>query len=67
MPNALAWRKSTRSGQGCDCVEAAVAARSVLLRDSKNAAGPRIRLSPPQWRALLARLKQAPSGGEGRC
>lgn len=36
------WRKSSRSGQDSNCVELGVAG---AVRDSKNADGPRLRVS----------------------
>jgi len=55
------WRKSSASGQSA-CVEVALAddGRTVLLRDSKDADGPRLRLTPVEWAAFLAGVK----GGE---
>ncbi|HEV7628938.1 MAG TPA: DUF397 domain-containing protein [Streptomyces sp.] len=48
------WFKSSYSGsQGDDCVEVATLAESVHVRDSKDAAGPQLALSPAAWSALL--------------
>lgn len=47
---ALSWRKSTySSGSQGDCVEVAACPAAVHVRDSKNARGPRLALSPAAW------------------
>lgn len=50
---AGAWRKSSHSGGGNDCVEVALSAERVGVRDSKNPAGGTLSVSPRGWRALL--------------
>jgi hypothetical protein len=52
------WRKSSASGQSA-CVEVARSrdGHTVLLRDSKAADGPRLRLTPAAWRTFLAGAK----------
>ncbi|WP_307247470.1 DUF397 domain-containing protein [Catenuloplanes indicus] len=43
------WRKSTRSSTS-NCVEVAFTTNhTVLIRDSKDAAGPRLTVSPAAW------------------
>lgn len=56
----IAWRKGRASNTG-NCVEVAVAAGSVLIRDSMN---PRVVLSlpPAAWSAFLARARSADFG-----
>lgn len=55
----VTWRKSRRSNdQGGECVEIAVLAEVVGLRDSKDPDGPRLLLDPGTFRALLTDLKQ---------
>lgn len=50
-----AWRKSSFStGSQTNCVEVAFGPVSVALRDSKNAAGPRLTIDLEGWRALIA-------------
>ncbi len=49
-----AWRKSTRSGATGACVEVAVLPAVVLVRDSKDADGPRLRLQRPAFSAFVA-------------
>lgn len=46
------WRRSSRSNNGTDCVE--VAGTLDLVRDSKNTAGPVLRVNLD---ALLAEIK----------
>lgn len=48
------WFKSSYSSSGDgDCVEIAVAPRTVHVRDSKNPQGPRLTLSPVTWSDFL--------------
>ncbi|MFI6762356.1 DUF397 domain-containing protein [Micromonospora sp. NPDC050417] len=54
------WRKSTRSsGNQGNCVEVAdnIASR-VLVRDSKDPAGPALTFGPEAWRAFVGLAKQ---------
>lgn len=62
MQRTLTWRKSTYSGDpNGDCVEVARAEVAVLVRDSKNAAGPVLAFPVVQWRAFLnARHQPSP-------
>jgi hypothetical protein len=56
---AMNWRKSTYSGNGgADCVEAANAAQTVAVRDSKDVKGPRLAVPPTAWRAFIGRVQQ---------
>ncbi|WP_406727307.1 DUF397 domain-containing protein [Streptomyces sp. GD-15H] len=50
------WQKSTYSGDSSNCVEIATAPPTVLVRDSKDAAGPRLDLSRAAWTAFLAHV-----------
>ncbi|MFF4760855.1 DUF397 domain-containing protein [Streptomyces sp. NPDC001292] len=46
----LAWFKSSYSGaEGGQCVEVAAAPNAVLVRDSKDSAGPVLSLGPKAW------------------
>jgi hypothetical protein len=58
-----AWRTSSYSGNGQDCVEVAPAGPRVLLRDTKDhGSGPVIAFSATQWAAFLAEVAaDAPS------
>ncbi|MEV7025138.1 DUF397 domain-containing protein [Kitasatospora sp. NPDC093558] len=50
----IAWRKSTYSGnEGGECVEVAEASAAVLVRDSKDKAGPHLTFSPAAWQAFV--------------
>ncbi|OQQ18163.1 DUF397 domain-containing protein [Streptomyces sp. M41(2017)] len=47
----LAWFKSSYSDgpDGNSCIEVATTPGAVLVRDSKNAAGPRLAVTPGAW------------------
>lgn len=52
------WRKSSRSGAQNNCVEAATnLADRVLVRDSKDVAGPVLAMARPEWSAFVAALR----------
>ncbi|HEX6077066.1 MAG TPA: DUF397 domain-containing protein [Micromonosporaceae bacterium] len=48
----VVWRKSTRSGQGADCVEVAVLPDRVLVRDSKDPDGTVLSFAYSEWRVF---------------
>jgi hypothetical protein len=48
----LVWRRSSASGLS-DCVEIAVTEGSIIVRHSKNPAGPTLTFSESEWRAFL--------------
>jgi hypothetical protein len=55
----LSWRRSSHSDNlGGNCVEVALLAEGVGVRDSKNPDGPKLVLTPATFRALLTDLKQ---------
>ncbi|MGH3158751.1 MAG: DUF397 domain-containing protein [Streptosporangiaceae bacterium] len=56
-----AWRKSTRSNNGGDCVEITSAGHVIAVRDSKNPDGPHLDFGPHQWAAFVASLKIFPA------
>ncbi|MDQ3886318.1 MAG: DUF397 domain-containing protein [Actinomycetota bacterium] len=49
----VGWRTSSYSGSGGDCVEVAPAPDGVLVRDSKDSAGPALAVTTAQWQAFL--------------
>ncbi|MBU8857689.1 MULTISPECIES: DUF397 domain-containing protein [unclassified Micromonospora] len=52
----LIWRKSSHSDDG-NCVEVADTHKSILVRDSKNSAGPLLRFAPEQWRTFTQAVR----------
>nr|WP_222623305.1 DUF397 domain-containing protein [Streptomyces armeniacus] len=50
-----AWRKSSYSGQGGDCVEIADGCGAVGVRDSARPGGPVVVFPAEAWGAFLAR------------
>jgi hypothetical protein len=55
----VTWRKSSHSSaNGGNCVEVARApASAVAVRDSKDPDGPRLVVTPDEWRAFAAGVK----------
>ena len=57
------WRKSTKSGNGGNCVEVATNLTDaggdsvVLVRDSKNPAAGHLTFTPGAWNALVGGVK----------
>lgn len=51
-----AWRRSSQSGGGNNCVEVALAAPTTV-RDSKNPTGANLNVVPACWAPFLAALK----------
>ncbi|MBB4713835.1 DUF397 domain-containing protein [Streptomyces luteogriseus] len=54
--SGLVWFKSSYSGgnDGNSCVELAVTPGTVHVRDSKNAEGPRLAITPGAWADFVA-------------
>ena len=61
------WRTSRRSGGHSHCVQIAVAAgeagvgdgRLLLMRDSKDTAGPVLAITPAEWKMFTRRIKDS--------
>jgi uncharacterized protein DUF397 len=50
----MEWIRSTFSYAHGNCIEVAVSDGHVLLRDSKDPDGPRLRFTPDEWSAFIA-------------
>lgn len=54
MTEDTMWRRSSYSSdQGGNCVEVGLLSEAPVVRDSKDPAGPWLRLTPPQWAAFI--------------
>ncbi|MFI6452154.1 DUF397 domain-containing protein [Streptosporangium amethystogenes] len=53
----IAWRKSSYSTDGGNCVEVARADNRYLVRDSKDPDGAMLSFSPGDWTVFLGRVK----------
>ena len=57
MSSAI-WRTSSYSGaNGGNCIEIAAAARTVVVRDSKDPDGPVLAFRPNDWQRFADRVK----------
>ncbi|RKR90688.1 uncharacterized protein DUF397 [Micromonospora pisi] len=54
------WRKSSRSGDQGACVEFAVTADAIGVRDSKDQAGPVLLFPATAWSAFASAVPTAP-------
>jgi len=53
------WRKSTRSGNGNNCVEVADNLPGVVgVRDSKDPTGPALVFGPEAWQAFVTHARR---------
>ncbi|MCL7459933.1 DUF397 domain-containing protein [Micromonospora echinofusca] len=60
MPDltGAAWRKSTRSNNGGDCIEVADNLPGIVgLRDSKDPTGTALAFGPTEWTAFVSAVK----------
>ncbi len=51
------WRKSSRSTDKANCVEVAVAAQAIAVRDSKHPTGGSLIVPPPTWTVFTTALR----------
>lgn len=54
MDLTAAWRTSSYSANGNNCVEVALVDGQVAVRDSKDRGGPVLYFTGSEWRAFLA-------------
>jgi hypothetical protein len=57
-PTPGAWRKSSYSGGGNNCVEVAPGAVSCAVRDSKNPDGAQLTFGADAWQAFITDIKR---------
>jgi hypothetical protein len=66
----LTWRKSSASGEAGGCVEIAISAASVHVRNSRNSGGPQLVFLFEEWAAFLVGARKGefelptPSGSD---
>ena len=62
-PSGIRWVKSSVSGGGdqSGCLEVALLADSVLVRDSKDHPGPRLTFAVARWAAFIESLRMGPA------
>ena len=56
------WHKSSHSSANGQCVEVAPVAGTVVVRDSKNPAGPKLIFTRQAWVAFVEGVKRWPGG-----
>jgi len=61
-PSRAAWRTSSYSNVGGECVEVATAGGVVGVRDTKDQAGAVLAFSPDAWQRFAAWAKSAAKG-----
>jgi hypothetical protein len=60
---SVPWRKSSYSGGGNNCVEAARVGDACAVRDSKDPEGGHLTFSTGAWRQFLAEVKRGAHDG----
>ena len=55
------WHKSSYSSANGQCVEVASVAGTIVVRDSKNLAGPELVFTRQAWAAFVEGMKAAPA------
>lgn len=53
-----AWRTSSYTGTGGQCVEVALTPQAVGVRDTKNRTGGHFTVSPQRWAEFVHHIKQ---------
>ena len=61
LSSELEWRKSSRSGAS-NCIEMAIAEQAVLVRDSKDKAGPALSFSRTVWETFVHGIRSGQLG-----
>jgi Domain of unknown function (DUF397) len=59
MASEPAWRVSTYTGGNGNCVEVAAAARTVVVRDTKDRGGVVLAVSADAWRRFAAMVRES--------
>ena len=59
---AVAWRKSSYSNPSGNCVEAALLAQGVAVRNSRFPDGPALVFTEAEWAAFLLGVKEGDFG-----
>jgi hypothetical protein len=59
---AVAWRKSSYSNPSGNCVEAALLAQGVAVRNSRFPGGPALVFTEAEWAAFLLGVKEGDFG-----
>lgn len=63
-PGKRAWKRSTASGPN-QCVEVSFAGQSVLVRNSRQPAGPWLSFTAQEWMAFLTGVRNGEFEPEG--
>ncbi|MFD4349502.1 DUF397 domain-containing protein [Streptomyces coelicoflavus] len=57
-PEPLWFKSSYSGGSGTECVECAYVAGGAMVRDSKRAGGPEVRVQDEAWRTFVRAVNQ---------